>query len=422
MEISDIENIKKENLSIEPAKDELDKLTRKIIELKDKIEKEINNINILFEKAIEDLTKAFEEKILKLKKDEMYIKEKLQNKVTKFKEKLEIFLSEINNLINTNEKINKGIQKFDKEEENIIKILSYISKINKNKKNMNILLKEAMKSIKFSYIPEKSDINYEEFYINSKLFLKKIEKGNCEFNFGGFNQGRILFDTISNKVYYIDGCDSDSINVYHNYENLKLKKSEKTIQLPTKISGTYSVIHKGYFYYFEYKNKNTNNLIKYDLNQNKIILNKNILSDAVLENNQNQWGGYNDIILISDNNNLYSIYSSNNNNKRISIALLDENNLNVIKTWNTDSLEKRRCGPIFMINGILYYINSYQHQNDSVIYCYDLEIEKSKKINIPFENLGGYDSSLTYYPHINCLMTVNNYSTYKYNIVLDSQN
>ena len=41
MEISDIENIKKENLSIEPAKDELDKLTGKIIELKDKIEKEI---------------------------------------------------------------------------------------------------------------------------------------------------------------------------------------------------------------------------------------------------------------------------------------------------------------------------------------------------------------------------------------------
>ena len=352
----------------------------------------------------------------------MYIKEKLQNKVTKFKEKLEIFLSEINNLINTNEKINKGIQKFDKEEKNIIKVLSYISKINKNRKNMNILLKEAMKSIKFSYIPEKSDINYEEFYINSKLFLKKIEKGNCEFNFGGSTQGRILFDTISNKVYYIDGFQSDIINVYNNYENLKLKKSEKTIQLPTRISGTYSVIHKGYFYYFEYKNKNTNNLIKYDLNQNKIILNKYILSDAVLGNNQNQWGGYNDIILISDNNNLYSIYSSNNNNKRISIALLDENNLNVIKTWNTDSLEKKQCGPIFMINGILYYINNYEHQNDSVIYCYDLEIEKSKKIDIPFENLGGYDSSLTYYPHINCLMTVNNNNTYKYNVVLDSQN
>ena len=75
-----------------------------------------------------------------------------------------------------------------------------------------------------------------------------------------------------------------------------------------------------------------------------------------------------------------------------------------------------------MINGILYYINNFEHQNDSVIYCYDLEIEKSKKINIPFENLGGYDSSLTYYPHINCLMTVNNKSTYKYKVVLDSQN
>ena len=126
--------------------------------------------------------------------------------------------------------------------------------------------------------------------------------------------------------------------------------------------------------------------------------------------------------VISDDNNLYAFYASNNNNKRISISLLDENNLNIIKTWNTDSLEKKQCGPIFMIKGILYHIKKYDNQNDSVIYSFDLEKGKSSKINIPFENKGGYDTSLTYYSHINCLMTVNKSSTYKYNIVLDSQN
>ena len=69
-------------------------------------------------------------------------------------------------------------------------------------------------------------------------------------------------------------------------------------------------------------------------------MNKNILPDAILENQTDCWGGYNDINLISDDNNLYAAYASNNSNKRISIALLDENNLNVIKTWKLILLRK----------------------------------------------------------------------------------
>ena len=194
----------------------------------------------------------------------------------------------------------------------------------------------------------------------------------------------------------------------------------KAIKLSSKISGTYSIIHKGYFFYFECINRQTNKLIKYDLEQNKIIYNKKILSDAVLGNSQNCWGGYNDIILISDNLNLYAAYSSNNNNKRISIAKIDDNNLNITKIWNTDSLEKDKCGPIFMIDIILYHIKSYCNENDSVIYSYNLLTEKSNKINIPFENKGNYDTSLTYYPHLKCLMTINNCNLYKYEIILEN--
>ena len=134
------------------------------------------------------------------------------------------------------------------------------------------------------------------------------------------------------------------------------------------------------------------------------------------------WGGYNDIILISDNIQLYAIYSSSNNNKRITIAKIDDNNLDLIKIWNTESLEKGKCGPIFIINNILYHIKTYSNQNDSVIYSYNLLDGKNSNINIPFENKGGYDYSLTYYPNLKCLMTVNNNKIYKYEIVFDNQN
>ena len=285
------------------------------------------------------------------------------------------------------------------------------------KKKKILLLKQPIKGIKFSYLKEKSDINYDEFYINGGKYLKKIENAILEMDYGESTQGRILFDTYTDKVFYIDGYCNKKINVYNNYENLKAKKCENIIELPHEVSVSYSVIHKGYFYYFKY---NTNNINKYDLNEKKILMNKNILPDANLEN-QNCWGGNVNINLISDDNNLYAVYASNNNNKRISIALLDENNLNVIKIWNTDSLEKRQCGPIFMIKGTLYHIKSYCNQNDSVIYSYDLEKEKSRNINIPFENKGGYDSSLTYYSNLKCLMSVNNGNIYKYNVILEEE-
>ena len=297
--------------------------------------------------------------------------------MTKVKEKLENYLSQVNHQINISEKINKGVKKLENEEKNIFKIVSYVSTINKNKNKMNSLSQELMKSIKFSYKEEESNIKYEELYFNVCFYeLKKIEKGNCELDYGGQIQGRILFDTNTSQVYYIDGYNSNIINIYENYNNFKSKIINKTITLQSQISGTYSVIHKGFFYFFELKNYN-------------------------------------------NTNNLYAVYSSNNNNKRISIAKIDENNLNVIKIWNTDSKEKGQCGPIFMINNILYHIKSYNSENDSVIYSYNLENEKSSNINIPFENKGGNDSSLTYYPNFNCLMTVNNQMICKYNIVLD---
>ena len=127
------------------------------------MENEINEINILYEKAINDLNKSFEKKYKNLKEEENKIKEKLENEVTKTKEKLENFLTEINNQINLNVKIDKGLKKMQNEEKNILKILSYISKISKSQKKMNNLLKQSCKSIKFKFNDEERNIKYKEF-------------------------------------------------------------------------------------------------------------------------------------------------------------------------------------------------------------------------------------------------------------------
>ena len=98
--------------------------------------------------------------------------------MTKVKEKLEYFLSDSNNQIKMSEKIQKGIKVLEKEkqeEKNNIKILSYITKINKTQKNMKNLFQQLMRNIKISFQEENSTIKYDEYYFNGIPSPKDIE-------------------------------------------------------------------------------------------------------------------------------------------------------------------------------------------------------------------------------------------------------
>ena len=143
--------------------------------MKKKIENEINEINSIYEKTIDELTKSFKKKHEQLIEEENDMKEKMQFEVTKIKEKLEEFLLKCNIEIKLSEKINKGIKKLDIEDIDIIKTLSYISNISKNKKKMKLLLKEKMKNLIFYYKEEQNQIEYKECYFNGFPIPTNIE-------------------------------------------------------------------------------------------------------------------------------------------------------------------------------------------------------------------------------------------------------
>ena len=65
------------------------------------------------------------------------------------------------------------LDKNNKEMENIIKIMSYITKINKTEKEMNNIFQD-MRNIKITFNEEKNIIKYEDYYFNEKD--KKEEK------------------------------------------------------------------------------------------------------------------------------------------------------------------------------------------------------------------------------------------------------
>ena len=189
LEICDEENLNKENMSIAGSINEFNIIIEKANGLKDKIEKEIDEINKLYDKTIVDLTNCYKRRKEELETEELKLKEKLDNEVTKIKEKLEIFLGKAKNELQLNERINKGIKNIENNEKNMLKILSYVSTINKNKKGFNSLFQELMQSIKPSFNEEKNEINFNEYYFNGVPIPKDIKHKDITFiDYNNYNK------------------------------------------------------------------------------------------------------------------------------------------------------------------------------------------------------------------------------------------
>ena len=127
------------------------------------------------------------------------MKDKLKTEVTKIREQLEINLSEINTLLKIGEKLEKGIKSLKKEEKVTIKTLSYISKINKNQKELKTIFQQLMKNIKITFVENENIIKYEDYYFNGIPLPKDIE-----FKDIGTNSFKILWKIDDINILNID--------------------------------------------------------------------------------------------------------------------------------------------------------------------------------------------------------------------------
>ena len=217
--INNEELLKKENISIEYSTKQYNEINQKLIKIKDNIEEEIIEIDKLYDKIYDDITKSFQKKMEQLIKKENDLKENLQNEVTKIKEKLEFFLSKSNNMIKINDKIIKGIKSLDNNDINIIKNLSYVSKINKIKKEANLLFQELIKSIKISYEEDKNNIKFDEYFFNGIQTPKNIE-------FNEINEKSLKLSwNIDNIIF--KNVDKNQIKFRVEIRNYNMNQTEK---------------------------------------------------------------------------------------------------------------------------------------------------------------------------------------------------
>ena len=215
-----------------------------------------------------------------------------------------------------------------------------------------------------------------------------------------------------NKIYHIiDYNNWSSIRIYNNFDSFK-KQNYDELRLPINGYGTYWTIFKNCLYHCA--DTNEIKIVKINLETNKIESEKELNDNARIDA---QWGGYNTIIFISNPQSIYIIYQSKNVNKLV-IRELNPDTLDIIKSWETDAKVKNTYGALFMIGKILFGIDRYNKSPTKIIYKYDLDKKTSYNVNINFQNIGGYDTSLHYCYPTQQLWTINCGKFYSYDVQL----
>ena len=256
----------------------------------------MTEIDKAYDKTDKEVTKSYEIKKEKLKKEEEDLKDELKNNVTKIKEQLEIAASEVNNLLRISVRIVKGIKLLEKEEKIMIKTLSYVSKINKNKKEMKKLFGQLMKNLKISFNENESIIRYDEYYFNGLPIPKNFEFKDIstnsfkvswkidDINILNLDKNEIKFRIELKK----ENSSHDFIQVYDGKENNYLiNKLEKNTNYEIRIYSEYKNIISEYS---EIKKIKTSNI-------DSVILNSAEKGDEFLQKLY-EWTGYNKMILL----------------------------------------------------------------------------------------------------------------------------
>ena len=170
---------------------------------------------------MDDLTKSYLKKHEQLLKEENELKEKLQIEVTKTKENLENYLSTSINDIKLSDRLKKGIEKMKDKEENIIKIISYVSKANQTQREMINLFFKKMKNIKFHFDEKKNEIKFENYFFNEPPIPENIEITNITSNSCNVKWDMKNLNVDSNKIKYVIEMKKENENYQKIYEGNK---------------------------------------------------------------------------------------------------------------------------------------------------------------------------------------------------------
>ena len=188
-----------------------------------------------------------------------------------------------NSLIRNYDKISKGIQQLKNEEQNksinILRNLTYISKINKNKTEINKIEQTLMKNLKLDFIDD--NIKYKEYYFNGlpipkdiKISDIKANSCNISWNIDDIN----ILDFNKNKIKYKIELRKENGQFHSIYEsnnmNYNIAILESNTNYEVRLCITYNNINSNYSSIIKFKTNKIDSILLNETNKYNECLNK----------------------------------------------------------------------------------------------------------------------------------------------------
>uniref|UniRef100_A0A8C9EJH6 Olfactomedin-like domain-containing protein n=1 Tax=Pavo cristatus TaxID=9049 RepID=A0A8C9EJH6_PAVCR len=220
-------------------------------------------------------------------------------------------------------------------------------------------------------------------------------------------------------------ADSNWPKGYSFYTNNKIVREYKSIadfvsgaesrtyNLPFKWAGTNHVVYNGSLYFNKYQ---SNIIIKYSFDTGRVLAQRSLEYAGFHNVYPYTWGGFSDIDLMADEIGLWAVYATNQNAGNIVISQLNQDTLEVLKSWST-GYPKRSAGESFMICGTLYVTNSHL-TGAKVYYSYSTKTSTYEYTDIPFHNQYFHISMLDYNARDRALYAWNNGHQVLFNVTL----
>uniref|UniRef100_A0A8C9EJJ6 Olfactomedin-like domain-containing protein n=1 Tax=Pavo cristatus TaxID=9049 RepID=A0A8C9EJJ6_PAVCR len=215
-------------------------------------------------------------------------------------------------------------------------------------------------------------------------------------------------------VWYMDSYTNNKIvREYKSIADFVSGAESRTYNLPFKWAGTNHVVYNGSLYFNKYQ---SNIIIKYSFDTGRVLAQRSLEYAGFHNVYPYTWGGFSDIDLMADEIGLWAVYATNQNAGNIVISQLNQDTLEVLKSWST-GYPKRSAGESFMICGTLYVTNSHL-TGAKVYYSYSTKTSTYEYTDIPFHNQYFHISMLDYNARDRALYAWNNGHQVLFNVTL----